>query len=53
MSGSLEAPAGEAEEHHPEDLGVPGDPLPVLLPPDSLPADQELIPAPPLDPAST
>ena len=28
LSRSLEALAGEAEESHPEDLGVPGDPLP-------------------------
>ena len=52
LSGSLEAPAGEAEERHPEDLGAPGDPLPQRFHPDSLLVDQEFILAPPLDPAS-
>ena len=52
LSGSLEALAGEAEESHPQDLGVPGDPLPQQFRPDSLPVDQEFAPGPPPDPAS-
>ena len=32
---------------------MPGDPLPQRFHPDSLPVDQEFVPAPPLDPAST
>ena len=34
-------------------LGALGDPLPQCFRPDSLPVDQEFVPAPPLDPAST